>query len=193
VQLVTDELQHPAGRDGGVPGVALRPARVAESERCQAIAVAAWAPIYAHRRHVLGDSLFDRLHRKWAERKAAEIAAAFRRHPAWIVVAVAASEPPAPPAADEAGIASLVGFVTYRLDPDRRIGTIGNNAVDPAWQGRGIASALYRRALDDFRAAGMEVAAVTTGLDDAHAPARAAYRGAGFAAGVPSVTLYREL
>jgi hypothetical protein len=39
----------------------------------------------------------------------------------------------------------------------------------------------------------MEVAAVTTGLDEAHAPARAAYRRAGFAAGAPSVTLYREL
>ena len=34
---------------------------------------------------------------------------------------------------------------------------------------------------------------MTTGLDDAHAPARAAYRGVGFAAGAPSVTLYREL
>ena len=38
-----------------------------------------------------------------------------------------------------------------------------------------------------------EVAAVTTGLDEAHAPARAAYARAGFAVGAPSVTLYRDL
>jgi hypothetical protein len=37
------------------------------------------------------------------------------------------------------------------------------------------------------------VAKVTTGLDDAHAPARAAYARAGFSAAVASVTLYREL
>ena len=87
----------------------------------------------------------------------------------------------------------MVAFVTYRLDPQRRVGTIGNNAVDPGWQGRGIATTLYRHVLDLFRAAGMEVAAVTTGLDEAHAPARAAYRRTGFAGGAPSVTLYQEL
>ena len=39
----------------------------------------------------------------------------------------------------------------------------------------------------------MRVARVTTGLDAAHGPARAAYRRAGFVHEVPSVTFYREL
>lgn len=95
--------------------------------------------------------------------------------------------------ADKGNSAVVVAFVTYRLDPAARVGTIGNNAVDPAWQGRRIAGALYRLVLDRFRAAGMAVAAVTTGLDEAHAPAHAAYRRAGFTAATPSVTLYQEL
>ncbi|MDQ3701439.1 MAG: GNAT family N-acetyltransferase, partial [Chloroflexota bacterium] len=147
---------------------------------------------------------------------------AFERHPEWVVVAVAEPEQregdrgapgvrpaglerefeleqregnrgtTAPPAAGSDS-ARVVAFVTYRLDPTTRVGTIGNNAVGPAWQGRGIAGALYRLVLDRFRAAGMAVAAVTTGLDEAHAPARAAYRRVGFTAATPSVTLYQEL
>ena len=53
----------------------LRPARPDDRERCAAIAVAAWTPIYAHRRATLGESLFDRLHPRWAEDKAGEIRA----------------------------------------------------------------------------------------------------------------------
>ncbi len=52
---------------------------------------------------------------------------------------------------------------------------------------------MYRRVLELFRQAGMQVAAVVTGLDEGHAPARAAYRKVGFTAEVPSVTLYQKL
>jgi GNAT superfamily N-acetyltransferase len=165
-------------------GVTLRPARPADLRRCQDIAVAAWTPIYDHRRRQLGASLFRRLQPRGLQRKAEEIARAFATHPEWVLVAAAA------PGTAESPV---VAFVTYQLDPARGVGTIGNNAVDPAWQGRGIATALYRHVLDVFRAAGMSVAAVTTGLDEAHAPARAAYARAGFATGTPSVTLYQEL
>ena len=93
----------------------------------------------------------------------------------------------------EAAEGQVVGFVTYQLDHDLRVGEIGNNAVDPAWQGHGIATRLYQEVLDHLRAAGMRVARVTTGLDDGHAPARAAYEKVGFGVGAPSVTLYQEL
>ena len=125
-----------------------------------------------------------------------QIAGAFRQHPDWILVACLASPaPPAPPVSPEGPAEGepLVGFVTYQLDEAALTGTIGNNAVDPRWQGHGIATALYRRTLEVFRQAGMRVARVTTGLDPAHSPARAAYRRAGFEHEVPSVTLYREL
>jgi ribosomal protein S18 acetylase RimI-like enzyme len=178
-------------------GVTLRPGRRTDSDRCQEIAVRAWTPIYAARRRDLGDVLFARLHPAWEATKAAQIAAHFERYGDWVVVATAPGarrehregdrgtpdEPDAP----------VVGFATYRLDPATGVGTIGNNAVDPAWQGRGIATALYEEVLARFRAAGMRVATVSTGLDAPHAPARAAYRKVGFGPAVESVTLYQEL
>jgi ribosomal protein S18 acetylase RimI-like enzyme len=166
---------------------AIRPARPEDGSRCQEIAVDAWRPIYAARREQLGDGLFGQLFREWETQKAGQIAGAFQRHPDWILVACVAC--PAGPGED----GPLVGFVTYQLDEAALTGTIGNNAVDPRWQGRGIATALYGRTLALFRRAGMRVARVTTGLDAAHSPARAAYRRAGFVHEVPSVTLYREL
>ncbi|MBI3969985.1 MAG: GNAT family N-acetyltransferase [Chloroflexi bacterium] len=174
--------------------VTLRPARAEDCARCQAIAVAAWEPIHAERRRLLGPALYAHLHVDWRAAKAAQIARAFEQHLDWIVVACAA----VPEQPGRAGLAAeqaeqVVGFVTFRLDRGQAMGTIGNNAVDPAWQGRGIATALYRHALDRFRAEGMRFACVGTGLDAGHAPALAAYRKMGFTAEVPSVMLYQEL
>ena len=148
--------------------------------------MAAWAPIHAWRRRLLGDALYRRLHTGWQAAKAGQIAASFQRHLEWVVVATAPGE-------DDVDDGEVVGFVTYRLDAQALVGEIGNNAVDPAWQGRGIASTLYREVLARFRAAGMKAAQVTTGLDEGHAPALAAYRKMGFDREAPSVTLYQEL
>jgi ribosomal protein S18 acetylase RimI-like enzyme len=187
-------------------GVMLRDGRQADGVRCQEIAVMAWTPIYAARRRDLGDALFTRLHPTWQTTKAAQIAGHFDRHGDWVVVATAPGASRRPRDGDQSAPneaaatdepdgpgETVVGFATYRLDPATGVGTILNNAVDPAWQGRGIATALYEEVLARFRAAGMRVAAVTTGLDAPHAPARAAYRRVGFGPAVESVTLYQEL
>lgn len=161
--------------------VRIGPARAGDSARCQEIAVAAWEPIHAERRRLLGDALHERLSGHWRVAKAGQIARHFEQHLDWVVVARVDE-------AEEVG-----GFVTFRLDRERLVGTIGNNAVDPAWQGRGIATAMYRQVLDRFRREGMRVACVETGLDAGHAPALATYRKVGFDREVPSVTLYQEL
>ncbi|MBI3972167.1 MAG: GNAT family N-acetyltransferase [Chloroflexi bacterium] len=188
-------------RPDELPGISVRPARAEDCARCQEIAVAAWAPILASYREMLGDSMFEHMHSGWQARKAGQIAAAFEQRLGWILVACADMVAPTlvhgqqsrSSTAHEHGDCTIVGFVTYRLDEQARVGEIGNNAVDPAWQGRGIATALYEQVLARFRAAGMRVAKVSTGLDVGHAPARAAYRKVGFTAEVPSVTLYQEL
>jgi ribosomal protein S18 acetylase RimI-like enzyme len=160
--------------------ITLRSARPEDGARCQAIAVAAWEPIHAWRRQALGAEIYEHLHPEGAQAKAPQIAAAFARNLDCIVVA-------------ETPEGEVAGFVTYHLDPIHSVGEIGNNAVDPAWQGHGIATRLYRDVLERFRVAGMLVARVTTGLDDGHAPARAAYAKVGFTAAAPSVTLYQKL
>ncbi|HXI17440.1 MAG TPA: GNAT family N-acetyltransferase [Chloroflexota bacterium] len=192
------------GAAGELDGVTLRPARAADSARCQEIALVAWERIHAERRHLLGETLYGHLTGDWRGAKAAAVARHLEQHPDWTLVACVTSMTRAttaclreaahePDAAQADSGEQVVGFVTFRLDREESVGTIGNNAVDPASQGRGIAGLLYRHVLERFRAEGMRVASVTTGLDDGHAPALAAYRKVGFSAEVPSVTLYQKL
>jgi GNAT superfamily N-acetyltransferase len=89
--------------------------------------------------------------------------------------------------------AEVAGFVSFTVDMRARMGEIGLNAVHPAQAGRGIGSAMYRHALARMRERGAIAVAVSTGADAGHAPARRAYEKAGFAAALPSVTLYRLL
>ena len=86
-----------------------------------------------------------------------------------------------------------VAFITFRLDAKRMMGNIGNNAVAPEAQGKGIGSMMYSRVLDLFREAGMKYASVGTGMDEGHASARRAYEKAGFDIAKPQVTYYKYL
>jgi ribosomal protein S18 acetylase RimI-like enzyme len=87
----------------------------------------------------------------------------------------------------------IVGFVTFRLDEDRGIGEIGNNARDPECSAKGVGQQMYAAVLQLFRERGMRFAKVVTGLDDAHAPARRAYERAGFDIHHEDVKYFMEL
>jgi GNAT superfamily N-acetyltransferase len=76
---------------------------------------------------------------------------------------------------------------------DRKVAEIGNNAVSPAHQGHGVGAQMYVFVLERMREAGMKAAIVTTGGDDAHAPARRAYEKVGFSGAVPSLEYHIEL
>lgn len=86
-----------------------------------------------------------------------------------------------------------VGFLSATLDEATKVGEIGLNAVHPDFAGRGIATDLLNFALDEMRRAGMKVAAVSTGSDESHAPARRAYAKAGFGPTIPTQWMYRLL
>ena len=163
------------------PDVLIRPATPEDDQRCQDIAVAAWTPIYASSRAALGEDIYTHLHPDGLASKARQIASAFAAHLDHILVAC-------DPHTEE-----VLGFATFRLDHDRKVGEIGNNAVDPTRRGRGIGATLYQHVLERFRQEGMTVARVTTGLDDAHAPARTAYQKVGFQHATQSITYYQKL
>lgn len=74
---------------------------------------------------------------------------------------------------------AVAGFVAIRFH-EGKLGEIYMIAVDPAYQRRGISMALTDFAVEQMKAAGMEIAMVETGGDWGHAPARAAYEKAGF-------------
>ncbi|MGQ9733180.1 MAG: GNAT family N-acetyltransferase [Candidatus Zipacnadales bacterium] len=74
----------------------------------------------------------------------------------------------------------VVGFIAYHLDAARRTGAIHYNAVDPMFQGRGIATRQVQHVLSLMGEARMQIATVGTGLNEGHAPARRVYEKAGF-------------
>jgi ribosomal protein S18 acetylase RimI-like enzyme len=57
-----------------------------------------------------------------------------------------------------------VGYAMFSLDAETKIGTVLDNAVDPACQGLGLGSALHREVLLALKNAGMEIFKVCTGL-----------------------------
>lgn len=87
----------------------------------------------------------------------------------------------------------VVGFVSFTVDPERRMGEIGLNAVHPDHAGRGVGTWMYEQVVRRMKALGMVLATVGTGGDPSHAAARRAYEKAGFGAAIPSVHLYRLL
>ena len=76
---------------------------------------------------------------------------------------------------------------------EKKIGEIGNNAVDPQCELKGIGQQMYRAVFEHFRRHGLLYAKVQTGLDEAHARARRAYDRAGFDIRHEDVTYYRKL
>lgn len=162
------------------PDLTLRKLEPADLPRLDAIRRAAFAPVFASFRSLVGPEI--------AAVALADEEEGQRRHfeemcagsaDNQVYVAVAGGE--------------IAGFVTVMLDRARKLGEIGLNAVDPAHANKGIGTAMYAFALERMREAGMKAATVGTGADASHAPARAAYAKAGFDRAIPGVHFYREL
>ena len=148
--------------------VDIRELREDDVEAIVELSLRAWEPVYASLRDVLGDALFRRLKPDWRGSQAEEVKASCTSDERDGFVAVADGRP--------------VGFVTVALDAyNEGMGVIDIIGVDPAYQRRGIASRLTAHALDHMRRSGMDIAAVGTGGDPGHAPARALYEELGFA------------
>jgi ribosomal protein S18 acetylase RimI-like enzyme len=87
----------------------------------------------------------------------------------------------------------VYGFITFKIDMDKKIGEIGNNAIDPECSIKGLGQQMYKAVFEQFIVKGMTFAKVSTGLDYAHEPARKAYERAGFNIKHEEVTYYKKL
>ncbi len=161
-------------------GLTMRPFGPGDLAAVQRVRAAAFAPVFASFRAVVGDEIARHAFAR-AEDEQAGLLDGLCRDGSGHAVLVA-----------EVG-GEVVGFVSYTLDAATRTGEIGLNAVRPDRAGRGIGAAMYGQVLALMRQAGAAVAAVSTGGDPSHAPARRAYEKAGFGPALPSVTLYRTL
>jgi GNAT superfamily N-acetyltransferase len=121
-------------------------------------------------RQVLGDTIFERLHRPgWEAVQTEAVRATCTSEERAVFVAVADDRP--------------VGFAAVALDAFHEgMGGVDMIAVDPAYQRRGIARRLMKRSVEHLRARGMDIAVVETGGDAGHAPARALYESLGYTA-----------
>jgi ribosomal protein S18 acetylase RimI-like enzyme len=157
-----------------------RRARPDDAPRLDAIRRAAFEPVFASFRSILGHELYETAQRHSDEAQGDLLASLLAGESGWELYVVEARE-------------HIAGFVAVRLDAATTVGEIGLNAVDPAHAGNGIGTAMYEFAVARMTEGGMKVATVGTGGDPSHAPARRAYRKAGFAVELPTVWMYRKL
>ncbi|MBN2449945.1 MAG: GNAT family N-acetyltransferase [Lentisphaeria bacterium] len=157
----------------------IREYRPEDLTRIMDIANRAWQGIYDMFLAAYGAELFAVLVPDRDRAKGEQIQSHCNSHPHWVYIC------------EEAG--RIVGFVTFRLDGERRIGEIGNNAVDPDCGLKGKGQEMYRAVLQRFRDEGMRFAKVHTGMDPAHGPARRAYEWAGFDIRHEDVDYYMKL
>jgi GNAT superfamily N-acetyltransferase len=144
------------------------------------IRAAAFAPVFASFRQILGEEIYRRAQAHLDDGHPEYLASLLREDSPWQVHCVEHQGP-------------VVGFVAIQLDADKLVGEIGLNAVHPDHAGKGIGTVMYEFALERMREAGMRVATVATGGDPSHAPARRAYEKAGFDVVFPNVWMCRVL
>jgi GNAT superfamily N-acetyltransferase len=158
----------------------MRPVRADEQPHLDRVRQAAFAPIFASFRSILGDDIYDLAQAREDEAQGELLVALLAPESGWEVYA-----------AEVAG--TVVGFVSIRLNQETQVGEIGLNAVHPEHASKGVGTAMYDFAIVRMKEAGMRVATVATGGDPSHAPARRAYEKAGFTLQIPSVWLCRKL
>jgi ribosomal protein S18 acetylase RimI-like enzyme len=140
----------------------------------------AWQNIIKHSRKELGDDIYDCITTASdATRKGLQVKNTCTSTPECVFVC------------EEDG--KIVGFITFMLNSKLGVAEIGNNAVDPECGLKGIGQQMYSEVLKHFRELDMKVIKVSTGLDDAHAPARRAYERAGFDKSLETITYYMDL
>lgn len=166
--------------DAPRPNVVMRSVRADDQLHLDGVRQAAFAPVFASFRSILGDDIYDRVQAHEDEAQGELLVSLLAPESGWEVYA-----------AEMAG--TVVGFVSIQLNQDTQVGEIGLNAVHPDHAGKGIGTAMYDFAIARMKEAGMRVAIVATGGDPSHAAARRAYEKAGFTVQIPSVWLCRRL
>jgi len=171
----------PKSKGGQTGGYGVREAVADDMDRVGQIARRAWAPIHDSFSRMMGTELHSVVFADWENQKEAQVRRHWERYPEWFRVV------------ESEGTGEVVGFISFRIDREKLLGTIGNNAVAPEAQGQGIGPVMYAAVLDVFRREGCRFATVGTGLDEGHARARRAYEKAGFDIAVPQVAYYQRI
>lgn len=147
--------------------VVIEPYRAVRREEVLALSMRAWATVMPQLRDAVPGFVHHAFYPDgWETRQYADLAAVLDGEPEHVDVAIVAGR--------------VAGWICTRLHPADRMGEVYVLAVDPPRQREGVGTALLEHSFARARAAGMAMVMVETGGDPGHAPARAAYEGAGF-------------
>jgi predicted N-acetyltransferase YhbS len=138
-----------------------------------------WEPIFASFEQILGPGIYTILYPDW-RRSQKEGVEKICKDTQRVKVLVAEMD------------GKTVGFLAYKLKEVKKTGEVQLLAVHPDHQDRGIGTELNLAALDEMKIAGMKIAVVETGGEPSHAPARRAYKKAGYTA-LPLVRYFKDL
>lgn len=158
----------------------IRPATASDLANAEEIRQAAFAPVFASFKAILGDDIYKLAQASEDAAQADMLSDLFRAESEWELYMAEYAD-------------AVVGFLSLKLDPETTVGEIGLNAVHPDAAGRGIGTRMYEFALQRMREQGMRVATVATGGDPSHLPAQNAYRKAGFDTEIPSTWMCKLL
>ena len=158
----------------------MRPASANDLPQLDAVRQAAFAPVFASFRSILGEEIYALAQAQEDEAQDEYLISLLTLQSNWEVYAAEMD-------------CTVIGFVSIQLNQDTKVGEIGLNAVHPTHAGKGVGTAMYDFAIERMKEAGMKVATVGTGGDPSHVPARRAYEKAGFAVQIPSVWLCQKL
>jgi ribosomal protein S18 acetylase RimI-like enzyme len=163
-----------------MPNFNIRPFEAADLPAMQQVRQAAFKPVFQSFRDIVGEEIYAlALAESDAEQAQLLDRLCEPGSPHQIFVATINNE--------------IVGFVSFSLHAEKRIGEIGLNAVLPDHAGQGVGTSMYEFAMARMKESGMALATVSTGGDPSHLPARRAYQKAGFGPALPSVFLYKVL
>ena len=109
--------------------VVLRLAGTDDLPRLDEVRQAAFAPVFASFRAILGEDIYHLVQAREDEAQGALLASLLAPASCWEVYV-----------ADRAGV--VVGFVSVRLNLETHVGEIGLNAVHPAYAGKGVGTVL---------------------------------------------------
>ena len=139
----------------------------------------AFSPIYVSFRKLLGSEVYEAIWPDWRASKRRSIQKLSQRDGRTFAFVAEHN-------------ATIVGFISFKLDAECRIGTLQYLAVHPDYQCEGIGTDLNAFALARMRESGMRMAIAETGGDTSHLPARKSYEKSGYT-GLPLVRYFRNL
>jgi ribosomal protein S18 acetylase RimI-like enzyme len=143
------------------------------------LSLLAWEPVFASFERIMGPGVFPLVYPDWRTHQAETVEKACSNNGLLHILVAEQDE-------------QAVGFLAYKLLLEKFTGEIYLLAVHPEFQNHGIGTELNLAALKAMKTAGMKVAAVGTGGDEGHAPARRSYEKAGFTP-LPLVRYYKAL